>query len=239
MSILSARPVALMLSAVLLLAGTGCSGSGGDKPSGDTPKAVLAHAKELLDKTSGVELSISSTGLPEKSSGALLVGGTGTAIHPSSFEGSLNLKAFGFTDDAEVIATDGKVWIKLSLLGPGFTEVDPARYGVPDPSSLLAAHGGVSDLLVETTGLKEGESVRGGADNKEVLTQYSGSLTAKQVQLLVPSASDGEFSALYEITSDGHLHSVELTGPFYAGERNVTYTIDFEKYDVEKKISAP
>jgi len=236
---MSMRPLSLALAAALLVSASGCSGSDKEKPAGDSPTAVLAHAKELLDETSGVELSISSAGLPDSSSGALLVGGTGTAMHPDSFEGSLNLKAFGLTDNAEVVATDGKVWIKLSLLGPGFTEVDPARYGVPDPAGLLAAHGGVSDLLVETTGLKEGDSVRGGEDNKDVFTQYSGSLTGKQVQLLVPSASAGDFSALYEISSDGHLHSAELTGPFYPGEADVTYTIDFEKYDVTKKISAP
>jgi lipoprotein LprG len=238
MSISFARPVALALSTALLLGATACSGSDDGKPSGDTPKDVLAHAKELLDETSGVDLTISSAGLPD-SSGAMLVGGTGTAIHPSSFEGTIDLKAMGFSDSAEVIAIDGKVWAKSSFLGPDFSEIDPERFGVPDPGALLAAEGGVSDLLVETTDLKEGESVRGGEDNKEIYTQYSGTLSADQVQLLVPSASNGDFTVLYEVTSDGHLHSAELTGAFYPGERDVTYTIDIDKYDVEKKISAP
>jgi lipoprotein LprG len=237
MSIHRLRPLALALSATLLVGATGCSGSDKEKPSGGTAKDVLVHAKKLLDETSGVELSISSAGLPD--SGTLLVGGTGTAMHPASFEGSLDLKAMGFSDSAEVIAIDGKVWAKSSFLGPKFSEIDPARFGVPDPGMLLATHGGLSDLLVETTAVKEGDSVRGGEDNKEVFTQYSGTLSAEQVQLLVPSASEGDFSALYEISSDGHLHSAELTGAFYPGERDVTYTIDFEKYDVEKKISAP
>jgi lipoprotein LprG len=236
---MSLRALAIALSATLLVSTSACSDKGGDKPSSDSPTEVLTHAKELLDKTSGVDLAITSSGLPESSSGALLVGGAGTAMHPASFEGSLDLKAFGFADSAEVVATDGKVWINLSLLGPGFTEVDPARYGVPDPASLLATHGGLSDLLVDTTNLTKGDSVRGGTDNKEVLTQYTGTLPGKKVQVIVPSASAGDFKVLYEVTSDGHLDRVELTGAFYPGEKDVTYSIDFEKYDVEKKITAP
>lgn len=239
MSIRTLRPLALLLSVTLLAGATACSGSSDDKPSGDTPNDVLAHAKELLDETSGVDLTITSAGLPQSSSGALLVGGSGTAMHPSSFEGTIDLKAMGFSDSAEVIAIDGKVWAKSPFLGPDFSEIDPARFGVPDPGLLLATDGGVSDLLIETTDLEEGESVRGGDDNKEIFTQYSGTLSAAQVQLLVPSASSGDFSVLYEITSDGHLRSAELTGAFYPGERDVTYTIDIEKYGVEKKISAP
>lgn len=223
---------------LVLLAGTACSGDEGGKPEGDTATEVLAHAKELLDETSGVELEVTSSGLPEGGSGVLLVGGNGTAMHPAAFEGTLKLRAFGIADDAEVIAVDGKVYAKVGLLGPDFSEVDPDRMGFPDPSALLAESGGISDLLVETSSVKEGESVRGGQNNSEVLTEYTGTLLPGDVQRIIPSAT-GDFDVRYEIDSDGRLHSAEITGEFYPGEKPVTYTIDIVKYDVEKEITAP
>lgn len=226
-----------LAASFVLLAGTACSGGDAGKPEGDTPKDVLAHAKELLDETSGVELELTSSGLPD-GSGVMLVGGSGTAIHPAAFEGTLKLRAFGMVDDAEVVAVDGKVYAKVGLLGPDFNEVDPDRMGFPDPTVLLAESGGVSDLLVETASVKEGESVRGGEDNSEVFTEYTGTLLPGDVQRIIPSAT-GDFDVRYEIDSDGRLHSAELTGEFYPGEKPVTYTIDIVKYDVEKEITAP
>jgi lipoprotein LprG len=227
-----------LAATLVLLAGTACSGGDAGKPEGDTPKDVLAHAKELLDATSGVELELTSSGLPEGGTGVLLVGGNGTAMHPASFEGTLKLRAFGMVDDAEVIAVDGTVYAKVGLLGPDFNEVDPDRLGFPDPSVLLAESGGVSDLLVETSSVEEGESVRGGENNSEVLTEYTGTLLPGDVQRIIPSAT-GDFDVRYEIDSEGRLHSAELTGEFYPGEKPVTYTIDIVKYDVEKEITAP
>lgn len=227
-----------LAASAFLLAGTACSGGDAGKPEGDTPKDVLAHAKELLDETSGVELALTSSGLPEGGTGVLLVGGSGTAIHPAAFEGTLQLRAFGMVDDADVIAVDGKVYAKVGLLGPDFNEVDPDRMGFPDPTVLLAESGGVSDLLVETASVEEGESVRGGENNSEVFTEYTGTLLPGDVQRIIPSAT-GDFDVRYEIDSDGRLHSAELTGEFYPGEKSVTYTIDIVKYDVEKEITAP
>src|SRR5690242_5015423 len=157
-----------------------CSSDEG-KPKGDTPQKVMAAAAAKLDATSGVQLSLDSAGLPEQGAGFVLVGGEGTAVHPDSFEGTLNVKAMGILANAEVIAKGGTVWIKQALLGPGFKKVDPQDYGVPDPGKLLSADGGVSDLLAETTDLEQGDSVRGGADNKQVLTEYTGVLTSEQI----------------------------------------------------------
>ncbi|TCJ30881.1 LppX_LprAFG lipoprotein [Nocardioides jejuensis] len=208
------------------------------KPAGASPEKVLAAAAKKLDATSGVELTLSSAGLPDQGNGFVLVGGDGTAVKPDAFEGALQIKALGLSTSARVIATGGKVWIQNDLLGDGFKKIDPEQYGVPDPGALLAADGGVSDLLAETTQLDEGDSVRGGTDNKDVLTEYTGVLTGTQIHHVLGMGA-GDFKVRYEVDSDGYLRTVDLTGAFYAGEPDATYTVSLTKYDVTKQITAP
>lgn len=230
------RLVTAALTASLLLL-PACSGDK-TKPAGDTPEKVMAAAAKKLDATSGVDLQLTSAGLPEQGAGFVLVGGEGTAVHPDSFEGTLNVKAMGILANADVIAKGGKVWIKQALLGPGFKEVDPQDYGVPDPGKLLSADGGVSDLLAETKDLEEGDSVRGGEDNKEVLTEYTGVLTSAQIHDVLGMGT-GDFKVRYEVDSKGYLRTVEVTGDFYAGADPTTYTVRLVDYGVTKDISAP
>ncbi len=235
-----------MRTAALLLAGslalTGCVGQDDDEPVGAdrTPQEVMELAKETLDETSGIRIELTSDGLPDDLDQVVLESAAGTAVHPASFEGELVGRAFGLTEEGEVIAIDGTVWLDLPiLLGPGFHDIDPAEYGAPDPSQLIATEGGLSDLLLETGDLDEGEEIRGGEDNEEVLTEYSGTLSGDQVQLIIPSADGDAFDVKYEITSDGELRSVEITGEFYDGTDDTTYTLELTEYGTEKDISAP
>ncbi len=235
-----------MRTAALLLAGslalTGCVGQDDDEPVGAdrTPQEVMELAKETLDETSGIRIELTSDGLPDDLDQVVLESAAGTAVHPASFEGELVGRAFGLTEEGEVIAIDGTVWLDLPiLLGPGFHDIDPAEYGAPDPSQLIATEGGLSDLLLETGDLDEGEEIRGGEDNEEVLTEYSGTLSGDQVQLIIPSADGDAFNVKYEITSDGELRSVEITGEFYDGTDDTTYTLELTEYGTEKDISAP
>jgi lipoprotein LprG len=230
------RLVTAALTASLLLL-PACSSDDG-KPKGASPEKVMAAAAAKLDATSGVDLELSSAGLPDQGAGFLLVGGEGTAVHPDSFEGTLNVKAMGLLANAQVIAKGGTVWIKQALLGPGFKQVNPADYGVPDPGKLLSADGGVSDLLAETKDLEAGDTVRGGADNKEVLTEYTGVLTAAQIHDVLGMGT-GDFKVRYEVDAKGYLRTVEVTGGFYAGEPAATYTVHLVRYGVTKDISAP
>jgi lipoprotein LprG len=234
------RPAALLLAASLTLGG--CVGQDDDDPVGSdrSPEEVMELAKETLDETSGIRIELSSDGLPDDLDQVVLESASGTAVHPASFEGELVGRAFGLTEDGEVIAIDGTVWLNLPiLLGPGFQDIDPSDYGAPDPGQLIATEDGLSDLLVETTDLAEGEEIRGGEDNEEVLTEYSGTLAGEQVQLIIPSADGDSFDVLYEVTSEGELRSVEITGEFYDGTDDTTYTLELTDYGTEKEISAP
>jgi len=137
-----------------------------------------------------------------------------------------------------VVAVDGKVHAQLPLT-TGWQVIDPAAYGAPDPTSLIAPEGGLSDLLTALEHPRAGESVRGGADNSEVLTPYSGVLPASAVAQVFPATS-GDVEATYTVTDDGELRTAELTGAFYDDSaEQVTYTVTLDDYGTEQEITAP
>ena len=85
--------------------------------------------------------------------------------------------------------------------------------------------------------LEQGEQVRGGTDNRDVLTTYTGTVAGDVVSGIIPSAT-GDFDATYTVSDDDELRSMELTGDFY-GAGSMTYSITFADYGAEPSISAP
>lgn len=221
---------------VLSLALTGCTGEKEKSVSeGKDPQEVMEQAKKTLDETSGVRLSLSTKDLPQGVQG--LTNAEGVGVHPPGFEGTITVEVSGLSVDVDVIATDGKVWIKY--LVPTFQEADPADYGAPDPAELMATSGGLSDLLVNTDDLEKGEEVRGGENNEEILTEYTGTVPASFVETVIPSATGDAFDATYTISNDGELREATLTGEFYPDADELTYSITFDDYGTEKDIQAP
>lgn len=231
-----ARLAPLALTGALLLAVSACSGGDDESPTADqTPEEVLALAKTTLDETSGLQLTLSTDDLPDGVTGILEASGVGTSA--PAFEGSITVSLSGQAFEVPVVAVDGLVYAQLPLTS-GYQEVDPGEYGAPDPAGLVSPDQGFSSLLPETTGLEEGESVRGGANNDEILTEYTGTVAGSVVENIIPGAS-GDFDATYTITEDGELREAVLTGEFYAGEDSMTYTVGFDDYGTQKDITAP
>jgi len=231
------RPAMTAVAVLLALTTAGCSGSSAEDSvsKGKDPAEVMALAKKTLDETSGVKIELSTKDLPDGIQG--LTHAEGVGVHPPGFEGTITAEVSGVSVDVDVIATDGKVWIKF--LTPGFTRADPADYGAPNPADLMETSGGLSDLLVNTDNLKKGDEVRGGANNEEILTEYTGTVPASFVKSVIPSSSGDDFDATYTISSDGELRQAKLTGAFYPDSDHMTYTLDFDDYGTEKDISAP
>ena len=233
----SHRRTPLLLAACALAAGT-LAGCGGDQESVSderSPEEVMELAKTTLDETSGVNLTLRTTDLPPGVTGVKEAEGVGT--HPPAFEGSLTVVLSGTDFNVPVIAVDDKVYAQIPLT-PGWSDVDPAEYGAPDPANLMSPEAGFSALLPATEDLEEGESVRGGEDNKEVLTEFTGTVPDDAVKNILPGA-EGDFDATYTITAEGELREAVLTGVFYPNTESMTYTIGFEDYGTEKKITAP
>lgn len=209
------------------------SGCGDDGPAGD-PDEVLASAREELDATSGVHVTVESDGLPAGVSG--LTGAEGVATSAPAFDGSVRLQYGGITADIPVISVDGVVYAKLPFT-TDFTIIDPAEYGAPDPARLVVAGEGIGRWLATATDVEEGDQVR---DGREVLTPYSGSLPGDVVADVIPGADDEEtFDVTFTITEDGLLRQAEVSGPFYEDEDDVTYVVEVDDYGTEQTVRAP
>lgn len=230
------RVLAALLSGVLALVLVACSG--GDDPAADeqSPEEVLAAAADTLAQTSGVELSLSTDDLPAGVSGVR--GAKGVATSAPAFDGTLSLMLAGSGFEVPVIAVDGKVYARIPLT-PGWNEVDPGEYGAPDPAGLVDPETGFGSLLVLTENVEATESVRGGEDNDEVLTGYTGTVPGAAVKKVIPSASGESFDAEYLVTDTGELRSAMLTGVFYPDSEPMTYTVTLQEYGSEKEIVAP
>jgi lipoprotein LprG len=224
------RRVLAPLLAVLVLA-SACGGSSGS----DDPATALKTARQKLEDTSGVSLVLSTDDLPDGVQG--LKSADGTVTSAPAYDGKLGVVTQLGTFSVPVKAVGGKVYAQIPLT-PGWSELDPSDYGAPDPSQLISSDKGVPSLLAATTDPKNGQDIRGGTDNKEVLSTYTGTVPASAVSSIIPGAS-GDFAATYAVTSDGELRQVELSGVFYAGHPANTYTLVLTDYGSSKDITAP
>jgi lipoprotein LprG len=231
---LLAAPVVLGLALGGLSACSDDDKGGGSDASAEE---ALAAAKKSLDETSGVNISLATEDLPNGVTG--ITSAEGTGVHPSAFEGTFKLSVSGLPADAEVIAVDGTTYAKNSLLLPDWTPIDPSDYGAPDPAKLMDPDGGFSGLLAAAEDVKAGDSVRGGEDNKEIFTEYTGTISSDAVEALIPTA-EGDFDFTYTISEDDELREAVLKGAFYGeDEGEVTYTLNLDDYGTEKEITAP
>lgn len=208
----------LVTSACLALVVTGCQG-GDDTDSDLSSDERLAAAKSSLDDAEYIEFSITTDDLPDGVDG--LLDATGTGTHDPAFTGEVHVQtAIAIT--ADLISIGDDVWADMPLVG--WTPIDPATYGAPNPADLMDTSSGISTLLTATEDAEEGDSTR---DGDEVLTTIDGTIPGDDVQAIFPSAGTDPFDVTYTLTGDDDVSSIEITGPFY-GDEDVSYTLSFD-----------
>jgi lipoprotein LprG len=221
----------LLAVAALTLALSGCSG---DDPaeSDETPEDRLAAAKTGLDEAEFIEFQLETESLPDDLEGLLSATGTGT--HDPAFTGEVKVQT-GLADiTAPLVAVDDTVYAELPFAG--WSEIDPAEYGAPDPANLMDPDTGISSLFTATTDVSEGDSER---DGERVLTQIDGTIPGDAVQAVFPSAGTSDFAVTYLLDEANVVDSVRIDGPFYDGYDDVTYRIDLDLEGDEVQIEAP
>ncbi|GAA1911125.1 hypothetical protein GCM10009737_10700 [Nocardioides lentus] len=228
--------LALAGAAVLVpLLGACSGGGGGAAEEGQTPEDVLTAAKTNLDETPGLNLTLSTGELPEGVQG--VTGAQGVATRQPAFDGDIGVVVSGFDAEVPVIAVDDVVYAQLPLTS-GWQEIEPEDFGAPDPATLLDTETGFSSILPLTEDVEEGESVRGGEDNSEVLTEYTGTVPGEAVTFLIPS-TEGDVDAVYTVDDEQRLRRAELTGVFYPDTEAITYVVTFDDYGLETEVTAP
>lgn len=237
----SRRPAShlLLLPAALVSAAAlaACSPEAGDGGDGESPSEVLAAARETLDATPGLRIALRAEDLPEGVVGVARAAGVATHEPELAFDGEITVPLAGSELEVPVVSVGGAVYAQIPLT-PGWSDVDPTDYGAPDPATLLDPEEGFSALLTATEDVEAGEAVRGGEGNREVLTEYSGTVPGEVVANVIPSAS-GEFDAVYTVTDEGELRGAVLRGAFYPDVEEMTYTLGFDDYGLEQEITAP
>ena len=231
---LAAAVTAALLAIPTLAA---CSGDDGKGAAAEkSPEEVLAEASTKLTETSGVHLDLSTETLPDGVSG--ITKAAGTITDAPAFDGSISVVFAGQTADVPVIAVDGDVFAQLPFTNGAWQKVNPKEYGAPDPAALIGADG-FPGLLGLTESPEAGESVRGGADNSEVLTTYSGTVPGDAMDAVIPSSSGDSFDVEWQVNDDGELRTATMTGVFYPHTDAITYTVEFSDYGADKEITAP
>lgn len=234
--LLPRRALAVVSATVLALALTGCSSDGEGPAKEQTPQQALERAQVHLDDTSGLHLRLWTEQLPTGVSG--LVSADGTASHDPAFDGTIEVIFGGMPVEVPVRAVDGKVYAQVPLT-TGWSQVDPADYQAPDPAELISSEAGISSLLTATHGLERGSSVRGGTDNADILTTYTGTVDGQTMKGLLPSADGDSFDVEYQLSDADELRKAVLTGVFYPDSPAMTYTLTLDDYGTDVDITAP
>jgi len=247
MNLLRRITVGVALAALSVTSLAACSGDGDDKPSANTsadsdddgktsPEEVMAFAKAELDATSGVRLSLSTA--DEREDGDFLQRAEGVITNAPAFEGTADGRFLGFqAKDVEIRSVDGDFYVNAPIIG--WDTYDPAELCAPDPALLLDPDTGVSNVLTAAEDLDEGEPRRAEDDNDVIVTPYTATVPGDAITNILPCAPGDTFDATFTFTGDGLLRAAELTGEFFSGGDDITYTIAITEYDVEQDITAP
>jgi lipoprotein LprG len=217
---------------------SGLSGCGGDEgtasPKAGDPTKALASAKKHFDDAASVHLTLATGSKP--TSGDAVLGADGTLTHQPAFDGKVKVLLSGFNADVPIISVGGKVYAKLPLT-PKYATIDPSEYGAPDPAEFADTSKGISGLLLKMEDVEEAGEERVG---KQVVTRYSGTLSGSYVAPITPSADDaGTYDTVVGLDEDNRMVTLKVTGEFFTGGGDETYTIAFDDYDKSVKISAP
>jgi hypothetical protein len=231
---MSLRRTGSSLLALAVFAVPVLAGCGSDEPE-ESAADLLARAKTVLDEADSAHFVLDSEGAPD--SGTALIGGEGDIARPSSFAGTLKVRALGSALDLEVVSIDGQVYAQLPFTS-SFSVVDPAQFGFGDPGALLDEETGISQLLAEAESAELGEERR---VDGEVVREVTAELPGDLVEQILTSADPAQpVQARFSIASEsGELRRAVLTGPFFDAEDEATFTVDLSDFGADVEITAP
>jgi lipoprotein LprG len=227
------RAAALLAALLVPLLVAGCGGSDDEAPE-QSPAEVMEEAKQHFDEAESVHIALSTESTPSSGNGVLAA--TGTVTRAPAFKGDVKVILNGLTATVPVTSVGGKVYAQLPLQ-TGFSVIDPAEYGAPDPADFADTENGLSALLTKLEGVEKGEETRSG---DQILTSYSGTVPGSAVKGIIPSAdADSSYDTVVGVDEDGRARTVKVTGTFFAGTSDTTYDVKFDRYGQDVEITPP
>lgn len=216
------------LSALLFLAACGSSATKSN------PQSLLQSAKNALDSTSGVHFTLQSSNVASGST--VIKGGAGDVIRPDQLQGSLDVVVNGVQVTVKVVAVGNTVEAQLPFTS-GYRKIDPATFGLGNPSSLLDPQKGLSSMLTAGSNAKVTGTER---ISGELLDEVSTDVPGSSIPLL-PNANPSQPVVLVAAIdpSSHQLRQVTLTGRFTKATSNATFIVTLTNYGEHVQITLP
>jgi LppX_LprAFG lipoprotein len=227
------RGLIIVAAIVALALVSGCGGGSSSAPKGD-PNTLLRQAKLKLDATSSAHFTLTSQGV--SGSGTNLVGGEGDLARPDQLRGSFTVSIDGFDAKVNVVAKNGVFAAQLPFQNH-YTRTDPSKFGLTDPSQLLAPSHGLSSLLTAGTGARyTGQERIGGELLYEITTTVPGSAIP-----VLPDANPARpVTLVAAINPQTHeTRQISLSGPFTSATSNSTFVVTLTNYGEAVTITLP
>lgn len=227
------RGIVIIAASVALSLASGCGGGSSSAPKGD-PRVLLQQAKMKLDATPSAHFTLTSQNVT--GSGTNLVGGEGDLARPDQLKGSFTVSIDGFDAKVNVVAKNGVFAAQLPFQ-THYTRTDPGKFGLTDPSQLLAPNHGLSSLLTAGTGAHyTGQERIGGELLYEITTTVPGSAIP-----VLPDANAAQPVTLVAAINPKtyETRQISLTGPFTSATSNSTFVVTLTNYGEPVTITLP
>jgi hypothetical protein len=225
------RGIVIVAAGLVAALAAGCGGSSGSKAN---PEVLLQQAQKTLNGTSSAHFLLTSQNV--SSSGTELTGGEGDLARPDQLQGSFDVTVEGFGAKVKVVSKNGVFAAQLPFQSH-YTRVNPATFGLTDPSALLDPEHGLSNLLTAGTNPRySGQERYHGELLDEVTTTVPGSAIP-----VLPDAQPSEtVTMVVAINPANHqTREISLTGPFTSKTSDSTYVVVLTAYDEAVNITLP
>lgn len=231
---LPSRRIALA-GAFATLALAGCSSTKKSDTSDDSDASTrLTAAQDVMAKTAGYHVKLTSSGTPDQESS--LKSGEGDVVNsPQSFKGTVTANTGGSDVKAEVISIEKESWVK-----PGFSSkyiaVNLDDMGVPLPSSLFNASKGLPALPVLSKDMKKtGEKLVGG----EKVTLFKGTVDGPTATKAMGfGRTRKNYTVEVGLNDKNEMRSMSINGSFFDSS-DATYNLEMSKFGQKATISKP
>lgn len=230
------RPVLLAVAGATVgaaLALSGCSGE--DEAPTRAPAERLAAAKAAFDGAETVALDLTSRDVPPRENGVTAAKGAGVidAAEPK-FQGTITGTIEGVAGTVDLICLGETAYMKFFT--PDYVETDLSTLNAPNPALFFDPATGISSLLTEATGAKDGGRTRAGS---EVLTKVDGTLPGQRIEdLFHLGDGTGSYEVSFGLTEADQLRTASLTGPFFPGT-TATYVLTLTDYGKPVEVTRP